>query len=271
MWKKMALAATVVVAIASGGIAVAGAGPGDGTDAQPPTEVSTGSPLRDLGNGTTETKYVAITPCRIVDTRIGGGALPKEQARSFKVRGTTGFAAQGGHTNGCGIPASATAVEVAVTSVNASGGGYLRIYPAGSSEPTATFLNYSPYNPTNTGAVTMCKSCAASSPDITIKGHSNATDLVLDVQGYYAKPMAAHIKYDASVIVGSRIGTVTHPNTGGYHITFDRPVTGCVPVATPWYSGYHVSMQVIDANTVGVTLFLGGNLTDADFLIQVDC
>ena len=50
--------------------------------------------------------YVPFPPCRIIDTRLGGGPLAAGQPRSFEVSGTENFAAQGGMEGGCGIPQS---------------------------------------------------------------------------------------------------------------------------------------------------------------------
>jgi hypothetical protein len=244
-WKKLAAAAAVVIVSAGTGAAVArqASGPGDpGTGAT----ASSARTVKDLGNGTTETKYIALTPCRIVDTRLAGGQIASNVSRSFHARGTSGFVPQGGKSGGCGVPTSATAIEVAVTSVDSTGDGYMRIYPVGTSEPTATFINYSPNNPTNTGAVTLCKTgCGAG--DVTVKGHGSNTQVVMDVQGYFAKPMGALIDTDGSVTAGSRVTGVRHPSAGVYYVSFDRALNGCVAVASPWYNPYDITaVQVVD-------------------------
>jgi hypothetical protein len=266
-WKKAAVAVVIVAMAVSGGAAIAR----QSTDSDDPPQTGTVNPaVKDIGNGITETKYIPISPCRIVDTRVGGGQIAENVSRSFKVRGASGFDAQGGSHTGCGIPTSASAMEVAVTTVEPTDRGYMRIFPAGTTEPKATFINYSPYNPTNTGAVTLCATnCFAG--DVTVKSHEAGTDLVMDVQGYYVKPMAALITYDSSVITGSRVTGTAHPNTGGYDITFDRSLAKCIPVVSPWFSGYKVFVQQ-NGSTVHVTSFIGDNtLADTQFLIQVDC
>ena len=56
-----------------------------------------------------ETLFVPIAPCRIIDTRSGGGKIPSGSTRNFVVSGMTGFGGQGGTAGGCGIPTDAIA------------------------------------------------------------------------------------------------------------------------------------------------------------------
>ncbi|MFM7063157.1 MAG: leishmanolysin-related zinc metalloendopeptidase, partial [Actinomycetes bacterium] len=151
----------------------AGAVAGPVSDAEPAAAVTPGS------------LYVPLTPCRVLDTRSGGGALQPNVARNVQVAGTgAAIAAQGGTPGGCGVPSTATAVEMAVSAVNPVGNGFLRIWPAGETAPTATFVNYAAgQSTTNTGAVTR----AATSPDLTLQAFVAATEVVVDVQGYYTE------------------------------------------------------------------------------------
>ena len=63
--------------------------------------------------------YVPLAvPCRVVDTRVVGGALAAGGSRAFQVAGSgANFVAQGGTTDGCGIPAGVTAAEVTVAAM----------------------------------------------------------------------------------------------------------------------------------------------------------
>ncbi|MCB0971199.1 MAG: tandem-95 repeat protein, partial [Acidimicrobiales bacterium] len=74
--------------------------------------------------------YVPITPCRVVDTRVSGGALGDREIRDYAVSGSGGaFAGQGGQANGCGIPEGALAVEASVTAVSPADSGFFRAWP----------------------------------------------------------------------------------------------------------------------------------------------
>jgi alpha-tubulin suppressor-like RCC1 family protein len=130
--------------------------------------------------------YVPLAaPCRLVDTRIGGGEIGLDEFRSFQVAGTgANFAAQGGTAGGCGIPAGVTAAEISVTAVAPSGSGYVRIAPNDGSNPWATFFAYSSgIGITNTGSVTMA--AAWDSKDLMVRNFAAGTQLVIDVQGYF--------------------------------------------------------------------------------------
>jgi hypothetical protein len=133
--------------------------------------------------------YTPITPCRIIDTRLGGGAIAAGTMRSFVVSGTGGFPTQGGTSGGCGIPLGpATAVVINLVAVGPAGAGDLRITPFGTAIPLASIINYSSgLNLANGPAITICDPAATTCTfDITIQADVSSTDLVADVQGYFA-------------------------------------------------------------------------------------
>jgi hypothetical protein len=137
-------------------------------------------------------QYVAITPCRIVDTRVKGGPIAAGHIRSFQVDGVAGdatnealFAKQGGHP--CGVDSNAAAIEAVVTAPGALGNGYLRTWPYGTAEPTATVLNYSKLYPASTGSALAFTTGAAN--DLTVKTYGHSTQLVIDVVGFFQVPL----------------------------------------------------------------------------------
>jgi hypothetical protein len=74
-------------------------------------------------------------PCRIADTRNppgpqGGPALAAGAARSFAVSGV------------CAVPSTAKAVAVNLTVVFPTTGGHLTVYPAGTSLPLTSSINF---------------------------------------------------------------------------------------------------------------------------------
>jgi hypothetical protein len=281
-WKKFAVAAVMVTASASAGIAWAGGGenqapPGSGA------VTSSGGSTRFLGGGITEQKFTAIAPCRLVDTRVHDVPLVDGTSVAYDVRGTGAtFGGQGGKFGGCGIPdAGVTAVEITVTAVDATGNGYLRVFPG--AEPTATFLNYTDaFNPTNTGTVAVA--CATgglciANRDLTVKNHGHHTDLVIDVQGYYSLPMAGKVNADGTIGRQSRISGVTKlPAPGLYEVRFDRDVTTCTYTAIPDnFEGVNGANAVVaprsgEATGVYVNIHnqAGAQLNSA-FYIEVTC
>ncbi|MFM7062590.1 MAG: RCC1 domain-containing protein [Actinomycetes bacterium] len=129
-------------------------------------------------------KYVPLAPCRAVDTRAPG-RLPADGVRALRIAGTRGmFASQGaGSRLGCGVPAGASAVRAAVTAVNPGGTGFLRLWQNGRTAPTATYLNFlNGQSITNSGAIALSTGGLA---QLVAKSFNAATDLVIDVQGYF--------------------------------------------------------------------------------------
>src|SRR5712691_11259221 len=76
------------------------------------------------------TKFYAVTPCRLVDTRLSPGTpITSGAPFTFRVIGT------------CGVPLSAAAVFLTVTSVSPSDGGYIVVYPNPGSPPGTSVVN----------------------------------------------------------------------------------------------------------------------------------
>lgn len=94
--------------------------------------------------------YVAVDPCRIVDTREDGGVIAANDFRNFRVSGTMGeLAAQGGATD-CLAPKPTQkpyAISAYVVTVPAPGSTYgvLTAYPSDQLPPptgTGSTVNY---------------------------------------------------------------------------------------------------------------------------------
>lgn len=120
--------------------------------------------------------YSAITPVRLLDTREPGqGPCLSGPARRLAVAGDPLAVA-------AGVPADAAAAALNVTVVGATAGGYLTVYPAGTSRPTASNLNWT--------------SDAAVPNNVQVKlGTGGAVDLyalagcpqvIVDLVGWYA-------------------------------------------------------------------------------------
>ncbi len=116
-------------------------------------------------------------PCRVIDTRtsdgpLGGPYLIANQERDFPVL-----------SSNCNIPAAAQAYSFNVTAVPHTRLGYLTVWPQGQSEPTASTLN------ATTGAVTANAAIvqAGGNGQIAVVANDD-TDLVVDINGYFAPP-----------------------------------------------------------------------------------
>lgn len=128
-----------------------------------------------------------VTPLRVLDTRAGTG-LP----------GATPAQVAGGATLDlpvstlAGLPSSATAVVLNLTSVNASVNGFVTAYPAGSAQPTASDLN------PEAGQVSTNLVVVPLGPggDIELFNAGGSVDLVADLAGWYDNtptPTSGHL------------------------------------------------------------------------------
>ncbi len=121
--------------------------------------------------------FYPLTPCRLVDTRNGSGPL----AGPFLAAGTSrSFPVK---SSNCGLPTNAQVYSLNVTAVPKSTLDYLTIWASGEPQPLVSTLN------ATTGATTANAALvpAAANGDISIYV-SNASDVVLDVDGYFATP-----------------------------------------------------------------------------------
>lgn len=117
--------------------------------------------------------FVAIHPRRILDTRVGTGA-PKSPLAGGSVVHLKVSNDQ--------VPASGVlAVVMNVTETGASTGGYVSVFPTGTSRPTASNINYVPGG-TRANLVTVQVGAGGKVDLYNSSGHVN---LLADVSGYY--------------------------------------------------------------------------------------
>lgn len=117
--------------------------------------------------------FVAVTPIRLVDTRASIGALgPVNMHRSIDVSVSP---------QGVGPLGPGGAVVVNVTVTHTAGSGYLTAYPAHTTRPTVSNLNF-----TKGQTVANLATVAVQDGKITIYNGSGASvDIVVDLFGYY--------------------------------------------------------------------------------------
>lgn len=147
-----------------------------------------------LGSSTTDLVFVPLAPCRIIDTRLAGGALAAGVPRDFQVAGTTEFGAQGGTQGGCGVPAgsaepNAPAVVVNFIAVGPSGPGNLVAWAYGEPKPNASVINYSNVPGLNiaNGVVVPIAGTNLVPADLRIQADVSGTHVVADVTGYFTR------------------------------------------------------------------------------------
>jgi hypothetical protein len=140
------------------------------------------------------------TPCRLVDTRGHGGPIASSSSRAFNVVGANlNTPDQGGTAGGCGIPdfsngsAQTQAVLFNFVAVGPAGAGDLQAWPTDQARPTnppAAVLNYVPpstgFYAIANGIVIPVRQDTAGG-DVSILADGGATDVVIDVTGYFTK------------------------------------------------------------------------------------
>jgi PKD repeat protein len=131
----------------------------------------TGYFLHDLSG----TRYIALEPVRLLDTRTGNGLSGKftsSSPRSWIVAGLGG------------VPADATAVTGNLTVVNQSKGGYVSLGPTVTSSPSFSTLNF-PSGDVRANAVSVALDGSGNLAAVYKASAGATTNLILDVTGYY--------------------------------------------------------------------------------------
>lgn len=160
---------------------------------------------------TTALAFFPVTPCRLVDTRqatgaLGGPSLVANATRTFPIL-----------SGSCNLPAAAQAYSMNFTSVPNGPLNFLTTWPAGLTQPLVSTLN------AGTGAITANSAIvpAGTNGDISVFVTNNS-DLVIDVNGYFAPPAAGGLSLHA--LTPCRV--LDTRNTPGF-----PPFTGTIDVS----------------------------------------
>lgn len=125
------------------------------------------------------TTFVAITPCRLVDTRdpngpYGGPVIPTGGTRSFDL-----------NSGPCpGIPANVISYSLNIAVVTPNAPGYLKIYPSGGTIPYVSTINYQTSTLANAALVPAGTN---GSVDVYVGAQVH---VVLDINGYFIEAAA---------------------------------------------------------------------------------
>jgi len=111
----------------------------------------------------------AVTPCRVLDSRLPAGAPPFSATRDVSVTATA-----------CGVPSTARAFVFNATVVPPGPLGFISMWPQGPTQPLASTLNA--YD----GAITNNMAIVPTTTGSISVSPSNPTHLVLDIVGYFA-------------------------------------------------------------------------------------
>jgi hypothetical protein len=152
-------------------------------------------------------QLVSLTPCRVVDTRnpngpFGGPYIGANSSRDFPLPQGT-----------CNIPPTANAYSLNVTVVPHGPLGFVTVWPSGLPRPWVSTMN-SYDGRVKADAVVMP---AGTSGDVSVYA-SDATDVVLDVDGYFATPGSSTLQFYS--VAPCRVVDTRNPNgpLGGPYI-----------------------------------------------------
>jgi hypothetical protein len=118
--------------------------------------------------------FYTVTPCRLFDTRLAGGALTTGTVRTIQATGS------------CGIPAGAEAISVNVTAVGPTGVGHVVVYPGNYPRPAVSTLNFGAFQNRANDAILGLASDGTGT--LTAEGvvvNGGTVHLLIDVNGYF--------------------------------------------------------------------------------------
>ncbi|MDF9816424.1 trypsin-like serine protease [Streptomyces sp. SPB162] len=170
---------------------------------------------------TSTSKYSPHNPVRILDTRTTGGPITAGAVRDLQVTGQND------------VPADATAVVVTLTTVGSTNGGYITAFPAGTTRPAVSNINFT------TGAILSNQAIVpiGTGGKISLYNFSGTSNLVVELAGYYS-PTATKAFHPLSPV---RLKDTRLNN--GSPLAMDETIAIDVP--------YSADAVVVNATTVG--------------------
>ncbi len=173
-----------------------------------------------------ESLFTPLNSCRVVDTRMGGGLIAANATRTFAVGGTANFPAQGGTNGGCGIPTFATGIVASVTSLGSTAAGNLSIAPGG-----ATLNGIALSFQRGEAATSSVTTKLGPQGNIRVRPNGAASQVVVDVTGYYSPQIAGVIDFNGDIYSNSgallSAGKWSPTSIGLFWVNLDRDITNC--------------------------------------------
>jgi len=166
--------------------------------------------------------FYPLTPCRVADTRnptdpLGGPSLEAQSTRSFPILASS-----------CGVPPEAEAYSLNLAAVPRGPTlGYITVWPVGQSQPLVASLN----DPTGTVAANAVIISAGPGGAVNVFT-TDATDLVIDINGYFAPARPGGLSFYAVApcrVFDSRLPAGTPPFSTTQDVSVTATACG-VPV-----------------------------------------
>jgi hypothetical protein len=184
--------------------------------------------------------FYPVTPCRVADTRnatgsLGGPSITGGQSRTFPILSAST----------CGIPAAAQVYSLNIAAVPSGPLGYVTAWATGQSQPTTSLLN------ALTGTVTANAALIAAGTGGSINLFaSNTTDVVIDINGYFAPPGTGGLSLYTTLpcrVLDTRLPAGSQPFSGSR----DVPVGGTVCKAPATAPAYVLAATVVPPGPLG--------------------
>jgi len=195
--------------------------------------------------GSNTLQFYPLTPCRVLDTRnpsgtFGGPSIVGGGSRSFPIASSS-----------CGAPANAAAYSLNVTVVPHGPLGYLTSWPTGQAQPYVSTMNS--YDGT---VIANAAIVPAGTGGAVSFFASNPTDVVVDINGYFAAPASNGLNFytlNPCRLVDTQhtVGTFGGPTmTGGATRSFSLPLASC-GLPSPEAQAYSLSITAIPQGVLG--------------------
>jgi hypothetical protein len=186
-------------------------------------------------------QLVAVTPCRLVDTRQTGDPIQGGTSQSYILP----------QLGGCNVSSSAAAYSLNVTVVPHGALGYLTIWPTGEAQPVVSTMNSPDGRTKDNAAIVPAGTSGAVSVYVT-----NTSDVILDIDGYFATPGSG--TYQFYPLTPCRVVDTRRTNgefggppiTGGAFRSFPLPQNEMcnIPASATAYS---LNVTVLPRTTLG--------------------
>lgn len=196
------------------------------------TRQVSGKTIGDIGS---DLVYVPVTPCRIIDTRVAGGAIAANTVRGFDVTSISSYAAQGGENNNCngvGAAGSFAAAAINFTVVTPGAAGYMTAFPFGGTQPLAATVNYTAGDIRGNFAVVRLDQGAAAN-ELSVYTFAQ-THLVADIVGYYVRTTVPSMECTTTAQTSLVIAANGTGNVNGPACATDYVATGTNCESTSW-------------------------------------
>jgi|SRR5579863_2849472 len=232
--------------------------------------------------------FIAVTPCRIMDTRSSQPFSGVFGPPSLQAYGT--YRQVPIPSSSCNIPSSAGAYSLNITVVPPGPLSFLTVWPAGQPYPTVSTLN-APLG----GVVANAAIVVAGTNGAIQMVAGNPTDVIVDINGYYAAPTDANqntaigtgtLASNTSGISNTATGyqalgnnTLGGGNTADSYQALGSNSTGSYNVASGYQAlfnnasgsnniaiGYQAAVNVSGANNSNIHIGSYGFSTDNDVI-----